>query len=66
MYIVIGNGRNSDTLKPLYETIYYTTVSDIRAFEGLKVDPKSVVPKQKCIHYMEKNDHLGLYSNKKL
>ena len=42
----------TNTLEPLYKTVHYKTVSDIK--DILKVDPKSVVAKQKCIDYIGK------------
>ena len=39
------------TQEPLYKTVRYKTVSNIR---WLKVDPKIVISKQKCIDYIEK------------
>ena len=38
-----------NTLKPLYKMAHYNMVSDI------KVDPKSVVSKQKCIDHIDKS-----------
>ena len=37
-------------MKPLYKTDHYKTIFE---YDGFKVDPKSVVAKQKCIDYRE-------------
>ena len=50
-----------NTLKPLYKTIHYKTV---RIKDGLKVDSKSVVSKQKCKDYIKMTNygHFFLYN----
>ena len=51
LFMTLLQEPKANILEPLYKTIHYKT---ILIYDSLKVDPKSVVSKQKCIDYIEK------------
>ena len=53
---------NVNILGPLYKMVHYKMASDKTVYRcHLKVDPKKVVAKQKCIDYINKTVNLYIF-----